>query len=377
MADVHLAVQHGPLELRRLVVMKRIRLPLRARAELSRTLLDEARMLARLSHPNVVQLVELGEDADGPFLVVEYLSGITLLALLRQMAARGERLPWPAVCRIGADLAAALSAAHGALAADGRVAPILHRDLTPSNVVLCRSGAVKLIDFGIARDERGGDTRTGAVKGKLSYLAPELLAGGRAGPASDLWQLGVMLHEAASGRRLFEASDDAARVQAVLGRPIPPLRLVAGEVPFDLERIAAGLLVRDPAQRTASADEVRRGLEETMRRGGAVMSSHELGDWLRAAVPGQLVDIDRRARACLTAARDPEPDDTVVMSRPPVGVGARRFKRATLLAALAVLAAAIGSSAAAARRSPPPAPAPAVVSPEPVVRPLLEAGGER
>ena len=164
-ADVHLAVQHGPAGVTRLVVLKRIRAQLAGRAELGRTLFDEARLLARLSHPNLVQLLDVGDDQDGPFLVVEYLSGETLLGVLRALASRGIRLPWPAVCRIGADLAAALAAAHGQLAPDGSPMPILHRDLTPSNVILCWSGAVKLIDFGIAKEERSRQTRIGTVKG--------------------------------------------------------------------------------------------------------------------------------------------------------------------------------------------------------------------
>ena len=377
MADVHLAVQEGPLGLSRLVVLKRIRAQLAARADLGRTLYDEARVLARLSHPNLVQLLDVGDDQDGPFLVVEYLSGETLLGVLRSLAARGIRLPWPAVCRIGADLAAALAAAHGQLAPDGSPTPILHRDLTPSNVILCWSGAVKLIDFGIAKEERSRQTRIGTVKGKLSYLAPELFAGRPADARSDLWQLGVVLHEAAAGRPLFEATDAAARVQAVLARPIPPLRQAAGEVPFDLERLVRGLLARDPDHRPGSAEMVRRELEETMRRGGALMSGHELGDWLRHAVPARLAERDQRERACFaiasaSASAELAPD-TVITPLPPARSPARRWKRLTLLACLALLAAALGTSAAAARRpEEPPTPPPAsLLPPAPIVRPLL------
>ena len=374
MADVHLAVQEGPSGLSRLVVLKKIRPELAARGDLRRTLVDEARVLARLRHPNLVQLIDLVDAPGGPFLVVEYLPGDTLLGVLRALAARGARLPWPAVCRIGADLAAGLAAAHGQRAVDGSAAPILHRDLTPSNVVLCWSGAVKLIDFGIAREEQGGDTRAGTVKGKLSYLAPELFAGRRADPASDLWQLGVVLHEAASGRRLFEATDDAARVQAVLRRPIPPLREVAGEVPFDLERLVRALLARDPAERPTSADLVRRALEDTMRRAGAAMTAHQLGDWLRDAIPARLVERERRERDCLAGALpigEPVEPDTVVMPAPPVHLSTRRFKRITLVAALVALATALGSSAAALATSaaPPARPRP-ITRPEPIVRPL-------
>ena len=169
MADVYLAVQSGPARFAKLVVQKRLRPELSWREDLGRGFLDEARLLARLSHPNLVQVLDLGWDERGPFVVVEYLSGETLLAILRELSANGRQMPWPVVAKVVAGLAAGLSAAHGAVDAQGRPDPILHRDLTPSNVVACYSGVTKIIDFGIAKlAAEVGDTRAGTVKGKLS-----------------------------------------------------------------------------------------------------------------------------------------------------------------------------------------------------------------
>ncbi|HLU65284.1 MAG TPA: serine/threonine-protein kinase, partial [Kofleriaceae bacterium] len=299
MADVFLAVQAGEAGFAKLVVLKRVRPDAAGQAELTRSFFDEARVLARLSHPNLVQVLEVGCDGGGPFVVVEYLPGETLLTVMRDLAATGGRLPWPVVCRIGADLAAGLAAAHGAVDSLGRPARVLHRDLTPSNVIVCYSGAVKLIDFGIAKAEGDSDTLVGLVKGKLSYLAPELLRGGRPDTRSDLYQLGVVLHEALCGRRLFEAADDAARVRAVLGREVPRVRHLVPRAPEELDDLIAALLERDPARRPGSAEQVRRALEEAARRADASMSAHELGDWMKRVLPVRHAERMRCEGECL------------------------------------------------------------------------------
>ena len=292
MAEVRLGVQVGEGGFCRLVVIKRMRQALRARADLANTLADEGRMLARLADPTIVQVLDVCRDGDGPFLVVEYLRGETLLDVMRELARTGRGIPWPAVCRIGAEVAAGLAAAHEATADDGRPRPILHRDLTPSNVMLCWNGAVKLIDFGIAKAAgAGGTTRVGTVKGKLAYLAPELLGGAPADRRSDLFQLGVMLHEALSGRRLFDAPDDAGRVRAVLDRAIPPLSPDVNGLPVEVERVVEGLLERDPGRRLSSARRVQERLEEVLGRIGAQVTRGQLGAWLERALP------ERRAAA--------------------------------------------------------------------------------
>jgi tRNA A-37 threonylcarbamoyl transferase component Bud32 len=316
MADVYLAVQAGPEHFAKLVVQKRVRGVAAQRPDFGRRFLAEARLLARLSHPNLVQVLDLGWDAGGPFVVVEYLSGETLATALREMVAVRQGMPWPVVTRVAASLAAGLLAAHRASNADGRPDPILHRDLTPSNVVVCYSGAVKIIDFGIAKlAAEVGDTRTGMIKGKLSYLAPELLRGGAASPASDLFQLGVTLFEALTGRRLFDGPTDAARVQAVLHRPIPaPSDMVSG-LPAALDRIVLQLLARDPSQRTGDADQVRAELEDVLRRSGQHVGEHEVGHWLGSSLPQHLSERLRRERECLRAlAPTGQPPPAVVVS---------------------------------------------------------------
>jgi eukaryotic-like serine/threonine-protein kinase len=340
MAEVYLAVQSGPERFAKLVVQKRVRGAMQRRPDLVRGFLAEARLLARLSHPNLVQVLDLGWDERGPFVVVEYLSGETLSTVLREMVATAQIVPWPIVTRVAAGLASGLAAAHGNCDGDGRPDPMLHRDLTPSNVIVCYSGAAKIIDFGIAKlAAESGDTRAGMIKGKLSYLAPELLRGATASRASDLFQLGVLLFETLTGRRLFDGPNDAGRVQAVLHRPIPaPTELVPG-LPVALDRLVLGLLARDPDQRIADAEQARGELEEVLRRSGQHVGEHEVSAWMRGMLPRQFVERVRRERECLRALAP--------LGRPPplqVGAPAARWRRMAVAASLAVL---VGASAVA------------------------------
>jgi eukaryotic-like serine/threonine-protein kinase len=345
MAEVYLAVQAGPERFAKLVVQKRVRGEISRRPELAAGFLTEARLLARLSHPNLVQVLDLGWDERGPFVVVEYLSGETLSTVLRQMAITGQIMPWPLVTRVAASVAAGLAAAHGACNAEGRPDPILHRDVTPSNAILCYSGAVKVIDFGIAKlAAEVGNTKIGTVKGKLAYLAPEVLRGGTATRSSDMFQFGVLLFEALTARRLFDGRNDAARVQAVLHRPIPPPAHMLSGLPLALDRIAMRLLERDPKRRLADANAVRAELEDVLRRSGQHVGEHELGTWLRAALAGPMRDRIARERECLRAlVEEPEtPSETqsVTLLMPE----ARPRRRRVALIGGVVAAAALGAS---------------------------------
>jgi serine/threonine protein kinase len=374
MAEVFLAVQAGPARFAKLVVQKRMRGAMHRPTGLGRGFLAEARLLARLSHPNLVQVLDVGWDERGPFVVVEYLSGETLATILRELVARGRLMPWPLVTRVAIGLAAGLAAAHGACDAEGQPDPILHRDLTPSNVIVCYSGAAKIIDFGIAKlAADAGETRAGTVKGKLAYLAPEILRGGAACPRTDLFQLGVLLFEALTGRRLFDAPSDAGRVQAVLHRPIPPPGDYTAGLPPALERIALALLARDPAERPPSADHVRGDLEEVLRESGSHVSEHAVGDWLRGALPDLLAERVASERECLRELAGTDEVEDAAMPEAVVMVPPAPRRLPRVAAAVALLAAAglavlgVSSESAPARRGPPPSP------PAPVVVPLEPA----
>jgi eukaryotic-like serine/threonine-protein kinase len=365
MGDVFLAVQSGPGQFAKLVVQKRVR---KGVFDPGRDFLAEARLLARVSHPNLLQVLDVDWDERGPFVVVEYLAGETLTALLAELGAGGRQVPWPIALRVMTGVAAGLAAAHGACDLDGQPDPILHRDLTPSNVMVCYSGAAVIIDFGIAKlAAASGDTRTGAVKGKLAYLAPELLRGASASPRSDLFQLGALFFELLTGRRLFDAPTEAGRAAAVLNRPIPPPGRLR-ELPSAVDRILLRLLARDPAERTVSADELCAQLEEVMRRRGAHVSEHEVGAWLKIALPRQHAACLRRERSCLRLVA-PDPSATIAWADTRRR-RRRRFAAASALAGVLGLAAGVSIESCAAGEAHPAA-APAAREPPPPVTPLV------
>jgi serine/threonine protein kinase len=233
MAEVLLARISGADGFSREVVIKRILPQHSENAEFVRMFRDEARITAQLTHGNIVQVIEFGEDAGSHYLVLEYVRGTSLSALLSALRARGERLGVSEVAHIACELGRALDYAHRKRGSDGAPLMIVHRDVSPSNALVSHEGEVKLVDFGVARARaRLSPTAhgVGTVKGKLSYLAPEMLDG-RVDSRSDLFALGLVVHEMLTGRQLFSGGNEA-------------------------EAIVSKLLMRDPEARPTRAAEV-------------------------------------------------------------------------------------------------------------------------
>ncbi len=250
MATVFLA---SDTVLDRRVALKSLAGNVAADPELRARFLREARFAARLVHPNVVQVYDAGEDEEGPYLVMEVVDGETLAATL----ARRGHLPPAEIVVLGIELCSALAAAH----AGG----IVHRDVKPQNVLLGRDGAVKLADFGIARShEATALTQAGSVLGTAAYLAPEQARGEPAGPAADLYALGVVLYEALAGRRPYEAGSLHDLVLLREREPPVPPRVLAPDVPAELDASVLRCLALDPAGRPASAAALARDLASSL-----------------------------------------------------------------------------------------------------------------
>lgn len=205
---------------------------------------DEARAAAALDHPNICTIYEIGEARGGhPYIAMALYRGETL----RERLERGP-LPVEEAVAIAAAVARALGAAHSR--------GIVHRDVKPGNVMLTGDGRVKLLDFGLARLEDAGHTRPGLVRGTVSYMAPEQVRGEAAGPATDLWALGVVLYEMLAGRRPFSGARDRARFHAILHEEPPALAELRPEVPETLVQVVERLLRKDPAERYRGATEL-------------------------------------------------------------------------------------------------------------------------
>jgi serine/threonine protein kinase len=262
MADVFLALGRGPAGFNKLVVIKRLRETVASDEAFRDMFLDEARLAARLNHPNVVQTYEVFEDAGAFFITMEYLEGQPLGRLTRACAQRGIRLEPPICARIISDALCGLHYAHEARDFDGVPLQIVHRDVSPQNIFVTYDGQVKVVDFGIAKAERSNTkTQAGFFKGKAAYMAPEQLEGGPIDRRVDVFTTGIVLWELLVGRKLMAAESTAKTLVRLLREPIPRVSdLVPGCDPT-LDQIVARALERDPAARYQSAGEMRDALE--------------------------------------------------------------------------------------------------------------------
>ena len=266
MATVFLARLLGVAGFQRLVAIKRLHPHLAREQEFIEMFLDEARLAAKIHHPNVVPIQEVGESR-GYYLVMDYVEGDTLARLLTKGTAEGKKLVGPdVVIRIVLDTLAGLQAAHDLPGDDGKPLDIVHRDVSPQNVLVGVDGIAKLTDFGVARaSARLSTTRTGQLKGKLSYLAPEQARGELVDRRADVFAAGIVLWEGLSLRRLFRGDGEAEVLTKILNQPIPSLRSVAPTVPAALDAVCMRALARDRDERYGSAAEFAEALEKAAR----------------------------------------------------------------------------------------------------------------
>jgi serine/threonine-protein kinase len=301
MAEVYLGTHQGIGGFRKLVVMKRLLGWQRSNGEAIESLLDEARIAATINHPNIVTTLDIGLDRGSPYIVLEYLSGEDLGHLLQELHERDASIPLGIVCRIGASIASALSQAHELTLPDGTLRCIVHRDVTPSNIIVCYSGVTKLVDFGVARvSDDVPKTKAGMVKGKLSYLAPEQLMGAPLDGRTDVFQLGIVLWEMVTMRRLFDGKSDHERVNAVLNRPIRRPSELAPAVPTCLDRTIMRALDRDPTRRQQTARELEEELIEATAAIGVSGGDHSVAKWTQAAFAARhawRIELERRTIA--------------------------------------------------------------------------------
>ena len=269
----------------RTVAVKRIEASVRGFDEVTEMFVEEARVGAALQHPNIVQVHDFGVDEQGVhYLVTELIEGIHLGRYLTTFREQKLETPWQLVTAIMIEVLRALEGAHGRLDEQHAVSPILHRDVTPGNILLAETGQVKLADFGLARAmDRGRMTRPNIVKGKLSYLAPELLLGLAPTVKCDLFSLGVVMWEALAGERLFDAGTDAEVVANIRDGKIPLLSMKRPNLPIAITSAVHRALERDPAQRFDSARQMLDVLTSVLRVLPESVDSRVLGPSIRAA----------------------------------------------------------------------------------------------
>jgi serine/threonine protein kinase len=266
----------------RLVAIKKI-LPTWAEdPELCGRFADEARIAKELSHPGIVQVHELGRHGGSLYIAMEYVAGRDLRQVIERLRQRGEKLPLPLSCFVVARMCEALDYAHERRDGSGRPLGIVHRDVSPHNVLIGFGGEVKLADFGIAVAESHlRESRGGALQGKLSYLSPEQVRGLAVDRRSDVFAAGVILWELICGRKLFTGPSEFAVLEKVRGASVPEPRSIAPDCPAELERIVLRALAEDPSRRFQRAQELQRELTALQPAGEPAGGARELAGWLQ------------------------------------------------------------------------------------------------
>ncbi|MGA9526257.1 MAG: serine/threonine-protein kinase, partial [Myxococcaceae bacterium] len=263
MAQIYLARHVGMNGFERLCVVKRILPHLAENQDFVHMFLNEAKIAARLSHPNIVEIHDLGSLDGSFFLAMEFIHGEDLRRIWKRAEQAGRALPIPFVLRVIADACAGLDYAHKK-ADNGLPLNIVHRDISPQNVLVSFEGSVKVVDFGIAKAaDTMTVTRSGVLKGKYSYMSPEQAAGRRDLDArTDIFALGVLLYELLTGTRLFKRGSDMGTLRAVTECVVAPPSQVNTRVPQDLDPIVMKALTRSPSDRYQQAQELQLALEE-------------------------------------------------------------------------------------------------------------------
>jgi serine/threonine-protein kinase len=260
MAEIFLALASGPGDFRKLVTLKRILPNLREDEAFVDMFLEEARISAALSHANIAQVFDLRCEDDELYLAMEYIAGEDVSQILRMTAKRQAFVPIGLVAMIVRDCCSALHYAHNFVDPLGESAPVIHRDVAPKNVMVTYSGAVKVVDFGIAKMMRSSQLAgTTSVKGSSGYMSPEQLGGRTVDARSDIFSLGVLMHELLCSRRLF--IDEVEFATPDVSRVTPP-HLINPAVPEAMSAVVMRALAYDPANRFASAREMARALED-------------------------------------------------------------------------------------------------------------------
>jgi len=236
------------------VAIKRIRPHLSQDRRFVELLIAEAKVLSLLKHRNIVQIFDVGLGDDGKyFLVMEFVDGKDLGAVQRALETQRRRVPFDLVLHIGAEMCDALEHAHTARAPDGRAMSLVHRDVSPSNVLLSRAGEVKLTDFGIAKRAEQDVTHGGAVRGKFAYISPEQARNEHLDPRGDVFSVGILLWELITNRRLFSHLDDLAALRAVREAQVPRPTEIDPRLPPEIDAIIMAALARDKARRHPTA----------------------------------------------------------------------------------------------------------------------------
>ena len=288
MAEIFLARQMGPEGFEKTVVLKRIRPHLGDKKSFVRMFLNEAKLAAQLTHPNIIQIHDLGRVSDPSaaetsyFIAMEYLFGRDMRRVMPKAEAQGIAFPIVYACKIASQVLEGLYYAHQKADVQGRPLGIVHRDVTPENIFVSFDGGVKVLDFGIAKAANQVEmTRAGEIKGKLSYMSPEQCMGKPLDSRSDIFSLGVVLYEWITGFKLFTGEGDVAVLKSITDGKIYKPSYFKADVPEPIEQILMRALSKEPEQRYQSAWEMQYDLDKFLANNEFTPSNQHLATFMK------------------------------------------------------------------------------------------------
>ncbi len=287
MAEVYLAKQAGAAGFEKLVCLKRILPHLARDKQFVDMFLNEARLAAQLDHPNIVQIFDLGEANGNYYIAMEFIDGPNLRSVAKRAGELGELLPIPEVVRIMAQGAAGLHYAHELTdPASGQPLGLVHRDISPDNILVHKNGSAKVVDFGIAKAANSsGATRTGTLKGKVAYMPPEQLRGEPLDRRVDVFALGVVMYELLAGKRPWDGNSEVALIGKIMTEDPQPLAELRPDAPPDLLTVIERALSKDRDQRYESCQELQQDLEQVLVGLGQSVTASRIADFVRSYAP--------------------------------------------------------------------------------------------
>ncbi len=311
MAVVWAARLKGTRGFQKIVAVKTIRAEMSDDPRFEQMFLDEAALASRVKHPHVVEILDLGEERDVLYLVMEWIDGEPLHVIMKQAIEKGG-IQLPVAVRVASQLCAGLHAAHEVRDDNGKLFGLVHRDVSPQNVLITYGGVAKLVDFGVAKAvERGGFTQGGQVKGKVAYMAPEQARGEVIDRRTDIFALGIVLYSMTTGKHPFRRDNDQATLQNITSDTpaYRPSKLVPA-YPKALEDVVMQALEKDPAKRFPTANEMLRALDQALPASMRVSTDEEVASFVRAALGDRYQRRREAIREALRLADERTTDDT-------------------------------------------------------------------
>lgn len=297
MAEVFLAKAAGPMGFEKTLVVKRILPHLAEDPVFVEMFLSEAKLAAGLNHANIVQIFDFGMEGGAYFIAMEYVEGLDLRTLTLRACQQGRPISYPLGARVMTLACEGLAYAHELVDPDnGQPLGLIHRDISPDNILVSKTGGVKVLDFGIAKAVNVGHrTRSGVLKGKVAYMAPEYLMGQGLDARGDVYALGVVLFELVAGRKPFQAENDVLLMQAVLSQPVPDVRTLRTDVPAELVHVISRALTKHRGERYQSCREMLADIERFLFRCDEPVGALQIGEFVRRIQTAPTTEIPRPA----------------------------------------------------------------------------------